>query len=99
LAQDADNRFEHVVRAQQHLVVPEPQYLEAGPLQRSRPTGVVRLLLAMLATVELYDQMVLDAAEVGVIAGDRVLATEFDAQPGGAQVGPEPGLGIGLVFA
>jgi hypothetical protein len=53
----------------------------------------------MLATVELYDQMVLDAAEVGVIAGDWVLATEFDPQLGGAQVGPELGLGVGWVFA
>jgi hypothetical protein len=95
--QRPDDHLQHIIGAQQHVVIPEPQHLETAPFQGACSTDVKRLLLAMLGPIEFHDEMVLNATEVRAIPGHRMLAVERGAELSGAHARPERGFGHGLV--
>lgn len=68
-----ENRVEFL----EDLVVPEPQDLEAVLFEPAAPALVVGLLLGVLATVELDDQLLLQAGEVDEEGAEHLLAPEL----------------------
>jgi hypothetical protein len=85
LIQREENGVRHIIRPQEHIVVPEPEHAKPERLQCLGSAQIVTALLKMLASVEFEDQPLLDAAEIGDVAMDRVLPAKLRAKLGSAQ--------------
>jgi hypothetical protein len=95
-----ENLRYHVIRAQQHVVVPESQHAIALTLQGFATPLVVRQCIEVLSAIQLDHQPRRHTDEVHDIAGQRILATELVAvQLLPAQKIPEAAFGIGAVVA
>jgi hypothetical protein len=88
--------FDDTVGVEQNLVVPKTNDSVALSREYSGPRLIMARSLSMLAAVEFHNQTPLDAAEVRDEAFDRMLAAKLDAKLLGAQVSPQPPLGVGL---
>ena len=65
----------HLVRAYQHIVIPEPQHLEARFMQPLRARNVTRGI-KVLASVDFDDQIGFEAGEIHDVRADRKLTSE-----------------------
>ena len=92
--------LQHGLSLLQDFVVPVAEDPVALGLEKFGATVVVVALRLVLGAVELDDESVLLADEVGDVRADGHLAAEFAAeQPAASQSLPEPVLGIGAVAA
>ena len=87
-AQCPHNHLKHIVRAQQGVVIQEPQHMKTCGAQIQRALFVISMLIRVLTTIKLNDQLVFDTAEVRVIPSHRVLAPELHTKLCCAQVWP-----------
>ena len=95
---DREDGFEHVVSAQENIVVPEANHAPSDGSHVRRPITIVLGLPCVLSTVELDDQPAFSANEVGKIGADLILTPKLAAaQAAVAQVEPKPCFGIALI--
>jgi len=71
------NACQYAIRILDYFVVPEPQYLVALSLQGSCSLFISLLLLCVLATIQLNNQLFVWATEVNNIASKRVLTSKL----------------------
>jgi hypothetical protein len=82
--------FQDRFRARQHVIVPEPNDSKALRGEIGAARRIPFLLFGVLATIELDDQMRLDATKVGEVGTHAMLAPKFRAgEPAIAQAVPE----------
>lgn len=63
---------EHLVRAHQHIIVPEPQHLIAKLMQPLRPCNVTRGI-EVLTAIDFDDQLGFETGEIHDVRTDRKL--------------------------
>jgi hypothetical protein len=96
------NRFQHIARMTEHVVIPEAEHTIALAFQPSCSLAVANqaLALGMLRTVNLDDEMRRQAGEVDYVISQRDLTAEVSAaRLKAAQVAPENGFGVGRIVA
>ena len=99
LFQPMPDRFDDLVGALEHVVVPESQDLEALRPQPCIPRFIVAGAL-VLAAVDLDDELSIQADEVDDVMTDRMLAAESGiADLLSSQTVPEPLLRVGHFVA
>ncbi len=91
--------LEDAVDVGHHVGIGEPDYAVASGFEGTRVGGVIGLPLAVGVTVELDDQALAPAGEVGDVGGEDGLFLELDAEAVAAEVLPEAALGLGEPFA
>ena len=69
----------HVLRPQQHLMIPEPKHAVTRAFENLSASQVVLAGISMLTAVEFNDHPGFDASEVGDKTDDRVLTAEAQA--------------------
>jgi hypothetical protein len=90
------DRFEHAVEILDDIVVPEAQDAESRLLQQARATPIFLGSRRVLATVQLDDELLLMANEIGCEAEDRFLSTELRVvELAIAQAAPQQFLNVG----
>jgi len=90
------NGLEHAIDFGEHLVIPEAQHQVPHRFQLGRSFGVRRSANSVLSTIELNDDVVLEAGEVRHEIADRRLTLELEAvQLPGSQMLPQHLFGIG----
>ena len=93
----SENVVEHVFDFQQHLMIPIAENLKARLLKGLRSSFVVVDPFAVVSPVEFNDELGLHAGEVGDIAADRCLPTEFDpSERSTSNTTPKAAFGIRL---
>jgi hypothetical protein len=98
----SQNRFAHHVECLIHFRIPEPQDLVAGAAQEGVAASVVGqfIVAGMSRAVDLHDEPLLAAGEIGDIWPDRHLPHELEpAELAVANDPPQPLLGRGQVPA
>jgi hypothetical protein len=91
--------LEHSIDVGHHVGIGEPDYAVASGFEGARAGGVIGLPLAVGVAVELDDQALAPACEVGDVGGEDDLFLELDAEAVAAEVLPEAALGLGEPFA
>jgi hypothetical protein len=82
------------------LVVPKSKNLKALRLEVGHPLSIEILLVEVLVTIQLDDQLLPRGAEIDKVGSDGGLTAEIDtAQAVGTQISPESGFRFGLVVA
>ncbi len=78
--QTPQNFFDHQIRPQQHIIVPEAQH--AIPVHTDPSTTMLVLVASvhMLTTIQLNNQFRLDTGEVGDESRNRELTAELESR-------------------
>lgn len=80
------NRLDHALDVPKHLMVPEPDHAIAASLEKS---GTVRIdFFTMLPAIDLDDELVAKAEEVGIERSDNGLTPELRLRQLLAQAAP-----------
>jgi len=89
---------EHTLKVVHHLPIPKTEHAVASGFQDRGALRVVFLLVQVLASVQLDNQLPARRTKIDHVLSDGVLVAEMDLpQPMRAQPGPEPGLRWGQV--
>ena len=73
------NRVGNFSRMLELIMVPEPQYAVAKPLQYRRTRFIMATRCRVLPTIDFDDQLGLGTNKIGDIAGNRYLSTKAEA--------------------
>jgi len=96
------NQLEDAVGVKEGVGVPEPEHLVAvlGEDRGSARIILDHIVVSVLATIELDDEVSLATGKVGDEGADGLLPDEPEAEePSIAQAGPELALGVGRIDA
>jgi hypothetical protein len=73
----AQNLFEHTVRILHHVAIPKSKHEITHRLEDSRSVRITFAILAVVTTIELYDELGIRAEEVDDKAVDGYLPLEL----------------------
>jgi hypothetical protein len=94
------NRLQHRFLIAQHIVVPKPQDAETFRVKPSGSRFIIGLRVSMLPAIDLDDQSLRKAREVGDVSSNGSLAAKPEAcELLSPQEIPEPSFGIGQLLA
>lgn len=74
------NCAQDVIRAEQYVIVPESQYVPSSCFKPCSTSQIVSSVLDMLSTIELDDQLALNACKVGEKRANWMLPSKLESE-------------------